>query len=275
MVDYKKIFENQLTQRGDFPDCYAFSIHKAGSSLMHKMIGDVCRFAGIPAISIPDTLFREGLFEKDWEEDEGILDLITPGRIYYGFRNLPKIFLKDVFHLKDKKAVLLIRDPRDALVSQYFSFGGKSISHRLPEKNKEAFLEKVQNTAHLEIDQYVMSAAANHRKKLIAYKNNLNFDKVLVFKYEEIYFDKRKFLHAIFNHYEILVEPELLDRVAADNDIRPESEDSTKHIRKGLPGDHLNKLQPETIQKLNDMFMDICAWYGYKLLEPGECNQCS
>jgi Sulfotransferase domain len=266
MIDYQKIFETKLVPPGSFPDCYAFSIHKAGSTLMHKMIGEVCDSACIPGISIPDILFKEGVFEKDWADDEQILDLIASGRIYYGYRHLPKVFLNESLHLRDKKSVLLVRDPRDALVSQYFSYGGKNISHKLPDKNKEAFLEKAQATAHMEIDQYVLSNFAGYRNKLNAYKDNLNFDNVLLFKYEDIYFDKRKFLGDIFIHFGIEVEPKLLDEIAAKHDVRPEVEDAAKHIRKGTPGDYVNKLRPETTDKLNKIFAEICVWYGYDLL---------
>jgi Sulfotransferase domain len=265
MIDYQKIFETKLVPAGRFLECYAFSIHKAGSTLMHAMIGEVCKLANVPGISIPDILFKEGIFEKDWTDDERILDLITPGRIYYGFRHLPKAFLNESLHLRDKKSVLLVRDPRDALVSQYFSYGGKNVSHKLPDKNKEAFLEKAQATAHMGIDQYVLSAAAGYRNKLNAYKDNLNFDNVLLFKYEDIYFDKRKFLGDIFSHFGIAVESKLLDDIAAKHDVRPEVEDAAKHIRKGTPGDYVNKLSSETIEKLNKIFADICAWYGYDL----------
>lgn len=265
-VDYKKIFEQELAvPSGTFMDCYAFSIHKAGSTLMHKMIADVCRAAKIPGISIPDTLFRQGIFEKDWAEDPRILELISPGRIFYGFRHLPPVLLADSLQLKFKKSVLLIRDPRDALVSQYFSYGGKHVSHRLPDKNKEAFLEKAQSTADLSIDEYVLKLSRNHLKKLLAYRNNLYFDNVLLCKYEDIYFDKRTFLGNIFRHFGIRVNQRILDAVAEKNDVRPEEEDPTKHIRKGTPGDHANKLKPETIQELNNLFGKVCKWYGYDL----------
>ena len=53
--------------------------------------------------------------------------------------------------------------------------------------------------------------------------------------------------------------------MAAQNDIRPVEEDMSKHIRKGTPGDHREKLQKETIAKLNDIFRDTCSFYGYDL----------
>ena len=76
---------------------------------------------------------------------------------------------------------------------------------------------------------------------------------------------RENFLADIFTHFNIAVESDVLDEVAARNDIRPEVEDISKHIRKGTPGDHVNKLRPETITKLNDIFCETCAFYGYDL----------
>src|SRR5690606_1703897 len=107
--------ERQMPVPGDFPACFAFSIHKAGSSLMHSMIAAACKQAHIPAISIPDILFLEGLLEKDWERDQGITHALTDGRVYIGFRAMPSLLKGAESPLHGRKSVLLVRDPRDAL----------------------------------------------------------------------------------------------------------------------------------------------------------------
>ena len=265
MVDYQEIFARTRPGAGDFEQCYAFSIHKAGSTLMHKMIGEVCNAAGIPAISIPDILFKEGLTEKGWESEPQIGALIGPGRVYYGYRYLPQFLVDADPDLRTRPTVLLVRDPRDALVSQYFSFGGKHLSHRLPDKNKEQFIERNSRTADLEIDEYVLQAGRNYLKKMQSYRDALDLDSILMRRYEDIYFDKRGFLGEIFTTFRLPVAADILDSVAARNDIRPDAEQTGKHIRKGAPGDHREKLRPETIARLNDLFHDTCKDYGYDL----------
>ena len=249
----------------DFDPCFAFSVHKCGSTMMHTMINSVCRETGIPGISLPDTFFNMGLFEKDWQSDETLLPVFERKLLYYGFRNLPQILLAPQFDLRSKRFVLLVRDPRDALVSQYFSFGRKKSSHRLPKNNAEAFIKRVEEQPELSIDDYVVQAANNLRIKLEVYRDSLNFDLGLTRRYEDVFFDKETFLGEIFGHFGIGVPADVIARVARDNDIRPEKEDDTKHIRKGMPGDHAEKLQPATIARLNDTFREVGAFYGYDL----------
>jgi len=268
MIDYKLILEKHLDLPIDqFPACFAFSIHKAGSTMMHSMIGQVCSAAGVPAINIPTILFQEGIKDREWSNDKALRAFITPGRIYHGYRYLPEFLRSPEVGLKNCKSVLLVRDPRDALVSEYYSFGGKYFSHTLPDKNKEIYTNRADETKSLDIDEYVLLFADKHLKKLEDYKNFLDFKNVLLRRYEQVYFDKRGFLTDIFSHFDIIVPENILDGVATTNDIRPQNEDPTKHIRKGTPGDYLEKLHPKTISKLNNIFQETCAWYGYDLLE--------
>jgi hypothetical protein len=261
-VDYKRLLANHLRPPGEFQACFAFSIHKAGSTLMNAMIQDVCRQAAIPAISIPDRLFAEGIGES-WANDKRVLEVIEEGRVYHGFRYLAPVLLHPGLRLNERRSVLLVRDPRDALVSEYFSYGGRHHSHRLPEKNREKFAERSEATKHLDIDEYVVAAAYGYRTKLDSYRKHLDLGRILLRRYEDIYFDKHKFLSEIFEHFRIPVAPAILARVSAANDLRPDAEDPSKHVRKGTPGDHREKLKLETIGTLNEMFRESGAAFGY------------
>ena len=72
---------------------FAFSIHKAGSTLMHEMIRDVCAARNIPAISLPDQFFNQGILDHEWAYDPKVLK-----DIYVCFLN--SIFLLTCLQLK-------------------------------------------------------------------------------------------------------------------------------------------------------------------------------
>ena len=267
MTNLELLRKGGLCRPGEFAAYFAFSYHKAGSTLMHNMIQEVCASAEIPALNIPGVLFDEGVLDHEWQNDHEILEVVQDGRVYFGFRYLPELLLRPGVCLRERKSVLMVRDPRDALVSQYFSFGGRYHSHILPANNTGDFEKTWQWTSQFEIDEYVLNSAPLLLTKLRAYERLLGTDNMLLARYEDVYFDKQRFLGAIFSHFNLAVSPVIVERVARAHDIRPSSEDPTKHIRQGTPGDHRKKLRPETIAKLNDHFRDVCQGFGYDLDE--------
>lgn len=261
-MDYTQFFA--LPEPANRDDCYAFSLHKAGSSLLFGMIWDLCNREAIPSLNIPDILFENGIFEESWNGDAALLSFIRKGYLYYGFRLFPE-FLDGYSAFERRKVVLLVRDPRDALVSQYYSFGGKHFSHILPERNAEILLGKARQTESFDIDKYVVQSAVDYRDKLKAYLERINSDTWMLIRYEDFYFDKLTWLTNVLRHFGIEISPEVVESIARRHDIRPGEEDPTKHIRKGTPGDHREKLQPETIQRLNGIFADVASPFGYTL----------
>lgn len=259
-----KVNSNIVTN-STFQPCYVFGLHKSGSTLLHKMISDSCQVANIPALNLPNIAFHEGVPPNQWASDESLSEVFNHSMVYFGFRFLPQVLLDPKVGIKDKKFVLLVRDPRDALVSQFFSYGGKHISHKLPKKNKEVYLDRIQKTAHLDIDEYVLFSAKGLVEKLKNYHQKLNIDKRLLLKYENVYFDKLTALKAVFDHFEFKVEETALSEVAKKHDQRPGKEDPSKHIRKGSPGDHKSKLRSETIDQLTNIFSDTMSKFGYTL----------
>lgn len=264
-MEYDEVFKALPQEEGSFGKSFAFSIHKCGSSMMHAMISAVCKASDVPSVTIPDMMFNLGHLEIGWQSDPQMLPAFQKDLLYYGFRNLPPVLETPDFNLKDHRFALLVRDPRDALVSMFFSLGRKKGSHAVPKNNPEQFIKKMASNEDLEIDEYVIRAAHGLKAKFEAYRGALNFDLGLLRRYEDVYFDKETFLREIFEHYGIEIAPQVITRVAAKYDIRPTEEDDTKHIRKGTPGDHKEKLKPETIAQLNDFFRETGAFYGYQL----------
>lgn len=264
-MGYKEVFAALPQHDGAFAACFAFSIHKCGSTMMHAMIRAVCDQLHIPAVSVPDLLFAQGVLDSQWAHDPAIKPAFARNLLYYGFRHLPPILLAPELQLRSRRFVLLVRDPRDALVSQYFSYGRKAGSHAVPAKNAQAFLDTLARTEDREIDDYALAAAPNLRLKLEAYRGALDFGVGLLRHYETVYFDKETFLAETFDHFAIPVPRHVIAAVARVHDVRPAQEDETKHIRKGTPGDHKEKLRPETIARLNDIFREVGSFYGYNL----------
>jgi hypothetical protein len=111
-----------------FPGFYLFGLHKGGSTLMNKLVADACQRAGVPTASIPDTVFLGGGRIWDLEMLAGKDRLNRPGCGMLGWRAFPPPQM--TLDVDAVKSILLVRDPRDRLVSNYFSV---AYSHVVPE----------------------------------------------------------------------------------------------------------------------------------------------
>jgi len=260
-----RLLKRMPETQASFDPCFAFSVHKSGSTLMHSMLDAACRAAKIPAVTVPDIMFNLGDVAGAWQSDSALLPLFQKHLLYFGFRSFPAILADEAAQIRNRRFVLLVRDPRDALVSQYFSFGRKKSSHAVPKENADAYLKTRDQIEETEIDEYVLREAPGLARKLGEYRHYLDFDHGMVRRYEDIYYDKLMFLADIFAHFGIDISEQIVTDVARQHDIRPAQEDDSKHIRKGTPGDHREKLAPATISSLNEVFRDVGAFYGYDL----------
>ncbi|WP_242153829.1 sulfotransferase domain-containing protein [Sphingomonas sp. BAUL-RG-20F-R05-02] len=261
-MDYSSIIKMPIPGAGT--ESFVFSVHKAGSSLLFGMLEHIFERCEIPAISIPDILFLEGVLDDIWQADDDIQPMFMPGCVYFGFRSFPAV-LKNYARLGGVPKVFLIRDPRDMLTSQYFAFGGKHFSHKLPNKNADSLVDYHMRDKHMEIDEYVIKHAEFLHAKLYDYREHVFDENLLMLRYEDIFFDKAHFLESVLTHIGVIIDNDIIKQIAAAHDIRPVSEDPTRHIRRGTPGDHAKKLQPATIEKLTTMFRDLMGDFGYRL----------
>ncbi|MEL7097822.1 MAG: hypothetical protein AAGM84_03230 [Pseudomonadota bacterium] len=108
---------------------YFFNLYRAGSSVMEAVAEAIASVAGFAPLNIVQALDRNGVLLSDAQDYSresvylsGVEDLMdqmkaVPGCLHYGFREVPPGF-SDAFDFI-AAAVLLVRDPRDILYSQY------------------------------------------------------------------------------------------------------------------------------------------------------------
>lgn len=176
------------------------------------------------------------------------------GHCYGPFR-----WFREIPDLDKYRAVLHLRDPRDGLVSEYFSFG---FSHVTKTKKQIEHRDWVRQQT---IDEYVLQVAEKKLDIHQAYVEQLlPRPNVLYVTYEQMIEDFDGWLQRIAEHTDLAI-PEALDRIKATHVSSVEKEDPTKHVRQMTPGDHLRKLKPETIERLNDQFRPVLDALGYPL----------
>lgn len=247
----------------DLPPRFLLSLHKCGSTMVNGILESILRAADIPFVNFPREFFQNGVPDAEWQANPRLEKRIRKGVCYTGYRLLPDNLKSRI--ATDSLSVLVVRDPRDALVSAFFSFGPKG-SHVLPSKNAaaaESILKARQSEEGIDIDAWVLKHAPGVLRRFTEYTEIIGKPFVKVFQYETILFAKKEFALAALSHFKYRVHLPLVERLVARQNIIPVEEDATKHIRKAIPGDHKEKLRPETIAVLSDQFRDVMAKFGY------------
>lgn len=134
-----------------------------------------------------------------------------------------------------------MRDPRDALVSKYFSV---AFSRSLPPAST--------------------AADGGVREGLLRLKDD---PLLTVYRYEDVVLDKRPWITDIAKRLNLALPQPLLESILTAVDVDPSEERPTAFVRRVVPGDHLEKLAPGTIEELNSRFGDFLHAFGYILIQ--------
>lgn len=219
-----------------------FTVHKSASTFVKNLIFDLeskslkpISFASLLTPTEQEMLFNEQSKMKKILEPTGYV--FGAFRMFY---NLPD--------LEDYKIVLLLRDPRDVLTSQYFS---TLYNHPLARKG---FFEKRKRYQDYTIDDFVLEMADSLQVKYAEYlKNIVHRPNTLFLKYEEMVTNFDEWLHKLSKFLELKNNENKLQQIIESTSFKVK-ENKHNFIRNITPGDHKNKLKSETIEKLNTLF---------------------
>ena len=163
--------------------------------------------------------------------------------------------------VRDKIAIFFIRDPRDILVSSYYSFG---YTHGFgPVRQIEAQQRQAQGLIQRKtIDAYALEAAdatLNYFRTIDRLAQACN--RGIVLKYEDMIYNWEKFSSGLTRYLDL--DPIVLHQIYERS--RPlEREDLTSHRRAGRPGAYRNKLLPATVEALKVIFAPVLRHFHYE-----------
>lgn len=252
----------QVELRAKRPTCFALGVRKSGSSIFSSIVNALAMHGGqANAIDIPGEMFAKGYRYTDWNQPP-LCDLVWRGNVYIGFRDPPSALYQDPVFIESKK-ILVVRDPRDALVSEYFS---NAYSHSMPTTGSEqSVLAKERAVALQEsISRYVVSRTSHLNATVEKYGPLLNDPNLKIMRYEDVILKKANWIREISNHFEFEIDEGLVNDILGWADVVPESENKKAFVRRVVPGDHLEKLDPDVISKINNSLSDIWKRFGYE-----------
>jgi hypothetical protein len=253
-----------------------FTIHKAASMFLHKLTTVLVRDLGIDYYSINDDKYNDRIKSTSWKEFiEGTdkFGCYGPIRIGGAEPSIPD-------DLDPYSLILHVRDPRDVLTSLYFSH---TYSH--PRKVGRFNPSAVQRKQWEErgIDKVVLEYATEYKQRYeILCANLLGRENTKLIKYEQMVLDYHTWLGVFLSAFShISLKPRKpfqkfrsqssLPRIHKKlykkfhREFYVSSENKFKHKRQITPGDHLEKLSPQTIDELNRQFHDILVLLDYPI----------
>ena len=222
-------------------------------------LSDSARFT---FVSIMGEFFNLGLAEKNVPSSTSKI-FLDSGYCFGGFRSFPERF--EIPNLSISKAILLVRDPRDMLVSHYFSTRS---SHPEPGRRLATSMKNMprrDKAKSLSVDEYVVDLANFYGRVLRRYIQVLgeNPQTFRVYRYEDVIFNKHEWIADICDTFGWSVPEHTIKKIADKNDFRPRAEKESQHIRQVTPGDYKRKLKPETIEQLNRLLETELSFFGY------------
>lgn len=263
----KTIFTLPPTKSPETPTTYAFSLPKAGSVLLDSIMRPLSDHIGVTYVSLMGNFFNMGLAEQDVPEATSRV-FADHGYCFGGFRAYPKTF--EIPNLSTKKSTLLVRDPRDMLISHYFSMRSSHPDPRKVLTTSRTSLPRRDKALVMSADEYALDLAGYYVRQFDRYIDVLdaNRDLFTLFRYEDVIFNKRSLVADICSAFDWDASPRVINKIADKNDIVPRAENEAKHVRQVTPGDGMRKLQPETIEKLSDLFAKQLDYFGYETAVP-------
>ncbi len=232
-----------------------FSVNKSASTFIKKTVANLLGKDSVAHIRLTAYLtptkqekyYNDPSFMKKVLKEKGFF--FGAFKSYYPFPDLERF-----------KVLLVLRDPRDVLNSSYFS---TLYNHPLTAKD---MINKRKKFANYTIDEYVLEMAPDLKSRYQAYCEKLLTNKnVLFLKYEDMVTDFKSWLEKLASYLQLPNPGKKIDELVAASKFKVEKENKNSFIRNITPGDHKNKLKPETIEKLNAIFKEELITLGYSI----------
>ena len=100
-------------------------------------------------------------------------------------------------------------------------------------------------------------------RTMLEYAPIMELADTAVLKYEDYILDKRALIGAITCAFGWTINEAQTSQILSWADVRPERENPTAFVRRVTPGDHREKLKPQTIAKLDKTLRPAMELFGY------------
>jgi hypothetical protein len=236
------------------------TMHKSGSAFVGEILTTIYAANGFETHDLCTVAFEQGTSELEYIRSRSNL-FMRDGCFFGPFRDDTCEY---VGLMEQIRPILHVRDPRDGLVSLYYSL---AYSHPLPGPGpmRDSFLTEraafqalsVDGFANQVLDWYLLAVGA---LRSIASRRT---DHILS-RYEDMVTQFPQWLDRILLATRLQISPELRRNILAMGTFEV-TEDKYRHKRQVTPGDFRRKLSTEMQGRLTDAFAADLLFFGYAL----------
>ncbi len=241
-----------------------YTVHRCASSFVTGLIGDLAAGSGLTLVDFDSYLFQL----NGRSVDEEILahprrrerTLRPAGYIFGPLRRFDYAPGK----LSEFRLLLVVRDPRDVLTSLYFAM---AFSHSLPAgASRKVFLTQRERALSQGPDEFVRQRSD---RLLETYRNYCallagGHPSLTLLRYEDMVSSFDSWLGQLVAGCGLPARPARMRELVEKADFATDGEDRDRRKRQVEPGDHLRKLQAQTIAELDQTFAGVLDRLGYR-----------
>jgi len=246
----KMYIKGQLSSELDAPSLLLLSCNRAATQLVEDVLSRIYCSGGGCHIALNKYLF----FSKDdsipFLDADYMLGLMQARGYFFDYFDRYKL-------------VVMCRDPRDLLVSHFYSFTKAHVP-----RNKE-FIEKMSVAKEMGIQKYVLEEEhINYFKTCLEQAVKLkDKENVLFCKYEDMMDDFDSFQSDCQQFINGEINSKLSEELNALHQpaVITEQADHRRHRRSGAWGQFKKVLDPEVIEQLNMIFGELLQELEYEL----------
>lgn len=250
------------------PSVYFFALHRGGSTLLTKSLNQATNlrlmnygsqyWQGLnPKMNFYKTGYLYGAVRISWHLEPYLKSFRASDGL-----DVPK----QPGFMKGKNGVVMIRDPRDIIVSRYHYFGWHHPFSELPEL-REAQMLQMDRIQQQSIDEFALEDVKEQVRSFAEVNRILNEAKIgVLLKYEDMLQDFEGFASALGRL--IAFSDETLHWLYEESRPRT-SEIAGEHKRSGRAGGYVDHLQPETLRRLDEQLGQVLDQFGYPRSQVG------
>jgi hypothetical protein len=236
------------------------TMHKAASSYVGDVLSKVFASQGYATVDITSEAFAAGEDEVDFlRRHQGRLS--RPRTFHGPFRTDAAAVVAETPGLK---VVLHIRDPRDCVVSMYYS---SAFSHIEPGPGpvRDSFLAQREIFRSWSVEEFALEGLRRGYRALGLMRNIMESrtDAVLS-RYENLVTDFEGWLKDLADRIALPLNRGVLNELVASAEFDV-VEDPFRHKRQVTPGDFRRKLSKRVQDRLTEAFREDLEYFGYPL----------